>query len=110
MLPRYKNVRSLVNVHTLDLHGCNGIKDVSALQSVHTLNLSCCCYTVTDISALGDVHTLKLGGCKGITDISCLRILVMLNSCLQFWVGVWRNVFYTRKGESTLSNSNPGSE
>ena len=35
----FKEIR---NVHTLDLRGCSGIKDVSSLDNVHTLNLRYC--------------------------------------------------------------------
>ena len=51
------NVSSLTNVHTLHLHHCKKITDVSALNMVHTLDLTST--RVTDVSALGNVHTLN---------------------------------------------------
>ena len=36
----YLKSANLGNVHTLDLHGCNNITDISELGNVHTLYLS----------------------------------------------------------------------
>jgi len=93
-----ENVDALAGVHTLNLSGCNGIRDVSALGGVHTLNIYSCkgirdvdalggvhtlhlehCYGITDVSALGAVHTLNLSYCENITDVSALGAVHTLN-------------------------------
>jgi hypothetical protein len=73
-----ENLDALAGVHTLNLHGCWGITDVSALGGVHTLDLAGCWF-ITDVSALGGVHTLNLSECKGITDVSALGGVHTLN-------------------------------
>ena len=65
------DVTFLRRVHTLKLHGCNGVTDVSALSSVHTLTLNNMS-GVTDVSALSSVHTLTLSNMSGVTDVSAL--------------------------------------
>ena len=57
---------------TLNLTGCNKVKDVSTLGSVHTLSLNCCS-KVRDVSALSWVHTLDLTNCDNVQDISMLE-------------------------------------
>jgi hypothetical protein len=54
-------VSALGGVHSLNLSGCPGIRDVSALGGVHSLNLACC-PGISDVSALEGVHSLDL--CK----------------------------------------------
>ena len=53
-----KDVSALGKVHTLNLHGCLQIKDVSALGNVYNLDLSLC--DISDVSALGKVHNLTI--------------------------------------------------
>jgi hypothetical protein len=61
-------------VYTLNISGCDGIRDVSALGNVHTLSMRYC-DEIRDVSALGNVHTLDISCCGEISDVSTVYAL-----------------------------------
>jgi hypothetical protein len=66
-----RNVSNLRKVHTLLLQHCSEVEDVSPLKNVHNLSLINC-KKVTNVSSLEGVHTLDLSYCTGINDVSSL--------------------------------------
>lgn len=64
------DISPLANTHTLMILRCTRILDMSALCNVHRLMLDIC--VVKDISMLGSVYHLRIAECDYISDISAL--------------------------------------
>jgi hypothetical protein len=92
------DVRTIGNVHSVNLYGCQDITDVTPLRYVRLLNLSGCrkivdvsslrnvysldlsyCINIVDVYTLGNVHCLNLRGCDKIMDVRDLRNVFSLN-------------------------------